>query len=233
VWLMRGTGGSPNAGEFSAPTAAEVMGRNVRRLRGHHSTDDLAQHLRPWGLTWGTAKIFEVENGRVSPTLPTIYLLTQALSELLGVPVPASELFAGDGKVKIPGGEIELRFLQSSLSGKRPDRPKPDMSRQRAEIAAARAGWPDRLHRLGALRIYETRLAMKETDVRIGRDLSLVGRDGQVDHDRVAAEMTFLWGRPLSAERDELAGADATPQARGRISRQLVAQLKKVLDGDR
>jgi hypothetical protein len=39
---------------------------------------------------------------------------------------------------------------------------------------------------------------MVEADIRIGKSLGL-------DADRTAAEMTYLWGKPLSVVRDELA----------------------------
>jgi hypothetical protein len=63
---------------------------------------------------------------------------------------------------------------------------------------------------------------MREADVQIGRSLGL-------DPYRAAAEMAYLWGKPLSAVRDERCGPDASPQQRGRISRQLKAELEKVL----
>ena len=41
-----------------------------------------------------------------------------------------------------------------------------------------------------------------------------------------------LWKSTLSAERDRRAGPDASPQARGRITRELRAEIKAALDGD-
>lgn len=43
----------------------------------------------------------------------------------------------------------------------------------------------------------------------------------------------YLWGKSLSDERDARAGADASAQKRGRITRQLMDELKGVLHGDR
>jgi hypothetical protein len=65
-------------------TAAAVMGANVRRLRGDHTAEELARHAQAWGLKWGTGRIADLEAGRVSPTLPTIYALTVALEDLWG-----------------------------------------------------------------------------------------------------------------------------------------------------
>ena len=45
--------------------------------------------------------------------------------------------------------------------------------------------------------------------------------------------MAKLWGRTFVAERDRRAGPDANAEKRGQISRQLKAELQKVLaDGD-
>jgi hypothetical protein len=44
-----------------------------------------------------------------------------------------------------------------------------------------------------------------------------------------AAAMAKLWGKTFVARRDELAGLDANAQRRGRISRQLKAELQELI----
>ncbi|MDT5371456.1 MAG: hypothetical protein QOC62_5887 [Mycobacterium sp.] len=207
------------------PTPAAVMGNNVRRLRGAHTADELAREAQAWGLKGGTARIAELEGGRVSPTLPTIYLLTLALADLLDRPVAPTELFEGAGKVAMPGGEIELRMLRSTLSSEPPRRPKLLTTELDAWIADMQDTWPDRLMDLPAGKIRKTSAAMREADVRIGKSLGL-------DAYRAAAEMAYLWGKPLSAVRDERSGPDANAQKRGRVARELKAQLQEVISGD-
>ena len=54
-----------------------------------------------------------------------------------------------------------------------------------------------------------------------------------VETDIGAAAMAKLWGRTFVAERDRRAGPDANSQKRGQISRQLKAELQKVLADER
>lgn len=83
--------------------------------------------------------------------------------------------------------------------------------------AATASGWPSDSR---------DEEALTEADIRIGRELGL-------DADRTAAEMTYSWGRPLSVERDEIAGVGANAQRRGIVTRELKAQLRKqVTDGN-
>jgi hypothetical protein len=199
------------------------MGRNVRRLRGEHTSEELAQHMRPWGLGWGSAKIFEIENGRVSPTLPTIYFLTLALAGLLGHPVAPDRLFDGEGTVSTPGGDIELALLRAVLSPVPPERPKPIVTAEDHWSPKLLADWPKRLSKRPKQLIINTRVAMTDTDLRIAKDLG---------HNplRVAAAMEYLWQKPLSAKRNEEAGPDASPQRKGRITRELRAKLREVVE---
>ena len=168
-----------------------------------------------------------VESGRSAPSLANIYPLVLALEDLLDRRVAPTELFEGTGTVKVAGREVELPLLRTVLSDKPPRRPEPDTSQLNAWMEHIQATWPDRLlHQTGFLKIHWTKLAMTEADLRIGKSLGL-------DPLRTAGEMTYLWGHPLSAERDRRAGADANAQARGQISRQLKEELRKVIaDGD-
>lgn len=64
------------------------------------------------------------------------------------------------------------------------------------------------------------------------RDMRMCKSIG-VDLGTGAAAMDKLWGRPFSAERDSRAEPDANAQRKGQISRQLKAELQKVVnDGD-
>ena len=208
------------------PSPSVVMGSNVRRLRGEHTTDELARAATAWGLRGGTGRIAEVEGGRVSPTVPTVYMLVLALKDLLGRDVSPAELFEGRGKVAMPGGDIELHMLRSMLSDQPPQRPKPNTSEITDWIKDMQATWPKRLMDLPAARIHQTSAEMREADLRVGKSFGL-------DTYRTAAEMAYLWGKPLSAVRDEQAGPNAKAQRRGQISRQLKAELEKIVrNGD-
>ena len=202
------------------------MGKNVRRLRDEHTQADLARHAKAWGLPWTTGTVTNVEAGRAAPSLPLIFRLIMALEDLLGRPVAPTELFKGPGSVLVGSSEVELRFLRTVLSDKPVRRPKPDVSELNAWTDRIQETWPKRLREAPYGPFHHTKAAMTETDLRIGKSLGL-------DADRTAAEMAYLWGHPLSVERDNRASSGANAQARGQISRQLKEDLRKVIaDGD-
>jgi hypothetical protein len=72
------------------------------------------------------------------------------------------------------------------------------------------------------LTLQRVALAFRESDARICKSLG-------VDLDDGAAAMAKLWRSTFTTERDRRAGPDANPQRRGRISRQLKAELQKEL----
>jgi hypothetical protein len=163
----------------------------------------------------------------VAATITTVYLVTLALADLLGRRVAPAELFEGTGKVSVPGGEVELRLLRSALSAEAPGRPRPaSADAQRAWLENIRATWPKRLQEQPYGRFHKTKAAMVEADVRIAKSLGL-------DADRAAAEMAYMWNKPLSVERDTRAGPGANRQQRGQVTRALKEELRKVVaDGD-
>jgi hypothetical protein len=199
-------------------TASVFMGRNVRKLRGDHTSDELARECAAWGIKGGTGRVSEIENGKVSPTIPTVYLLTLALGDLLGRPVAPSELFAGSGPVSTPGGEIELRLLRAVLADEAPKRPRPHAPGIDEFIDKFHKTWPEPLKNAPSGPYRKTLAAMVEADLRVGKSLGL-------DRALTAAWMAYLWRKPLSAERDRRAGARANAQKRGQISRQLKSEL--------
>jgi hypothetical protein len=205
------------------PTVAAVMGANVRRLRGGHTAEQLAHAAEAVGLRWSTGRISELENGKMAATITTVYLVTLALSHLLGRAVPTAELFAGDGDVTVPGGpEIELEALRS-MFGDRRKMAGPPLSRVAVEWQRDAAG--DAFAELGPLvkagvgPIRDTYIAMTETDIRIGNSLGW-------SRLRTAAEMANRWGHPLSVERDRWSPPGVGAQARGQLSRALKNQLR-------
>ena len=64
---------------------------------------------------------------------------------------------------------------------------------------------------------------MLEADYRLAHSVGL-----RVEQAAVAMEA--LWGRSFTAERDHRAGPDANPQKRGRVSRELKAELQEAIN---
>lgn len=210
------------------PTPAAVMGGNVKRLRGAHTTEELAACAQKRGLNWGTARIAELEHGKVSPTAPTIYWLCLALADLLGPrrAVSPVELFEGDGLVRTPAGDIERALLRTVLSPTPVTAPKPVVTAAEHWSERVIADWSDHLADQPMRLIRDVRVAMKDTDLRVAADLG-------VDPLTAAAGMAKLWQKPLSAKRNEIAeevGPGMSPQRKGRFTRDLKEELRKVLN---
>ena len=226
--------------EQAAPTVAEVLGRTARGLRGDLKVELVARAAKSAGLNWGTGRIADLEAGRVSPTLPTLFALCWAFSDLLDHPVALAELFAGDGRVTLtPGATVELADLRAALGGQ-PIGSEPlgpimtpsavnAMNSLRIGLADVRADIrklaadPDRRPRMLHPRAQDVKDSMLEADYRVAHSLG-------IDFDRGAEEMEALWGRSFTEERDHRGGPDANPQKRGRISRELKVELQEAIN---
>jgi hypothetical protein len=204
------------------PTVAELLGRRAQQLRGDRKVELVARAARLAGLNWGTGRIADLEAGRVSPTLPTLIALCWAFTDLLKRPVSLADLFPDDGNVTLmPGVVVPARLLRKALEGHLADPP--------AAVSLARSGFPI------------AGLDVPPSDVRAGKRLKTVERsmleaDYRMAHsigispEMAAVEMAALWGRSFTAERDRRAGPDANPQKRGRISRDLKAELREAIN---
>jgi transcriptional regulator with XRE-family HTH domain len=201
-----------------------VIGENARRLRGDATADDVAKAARRYGLNWGTGRISDLEHGRVSPTLPTLAALALALSDVRDKNVTVGELIASDETIALTTAlNVTSDQLQRFLAGG--DMSKFTLPRPSDVMAELRDRWPVRLHGVTAGALMRLLSDYGEPEERLARDLGL-------DRERLAAEMAALWRRSFHAERDRRAGADANAQKKGRVARELKAELRTVLDGD-
>lgn len=220
--------------DAALPTAAAILGRNALALRGELKTEAVAAAVRAAGLkSWNTGRVAHLESGRVSPTVTTLYALARAFSSLRpdNPPVTIADLFAGDGPVALGDGTaVELKALRAALSGS-PTEPLTgaemvasaiqDLEAEietwpsplREEFKQMPSGWHERTTRTFA-----------EADLRIAQRLGIT-------RSRAIAEMALLWHRSLSAERDDQAGAQASQQKRGRITRKLKQRLEEAISG--
>jgi hypothetical protein len=185
------------------------------------------------GMKWGTGRVADLEAGRVSPTLPTLLVLAQAFTDLLGRPVRVkSDLLAGTGRVIVTGDVVaDLADVRGSLSGpvKLP-KPSPVTAEELPEyVVEVVPGMVDALAKQPPGRtaqLWQIRRDCGLTEERTARALG-------VDISRLIAVMADLWAGTLSQERDRLAGPDASAQKRGQITRQLRNELWKALtDGN-
>jgi transcriptional regulator with XRE-family HTH domain len=212
-----------DAGDAVVPLR-DVIGRNARRLRGDATADEVAKAARRYGLNWGTGRISDLEHGRVSPTLPTLAALALALGDVQDANVTLDDLIESGETISLTTSlNVTSEQLRRFLGGGNIFEfvfPSPSDA-----IAEFRDLWPDRLHGVTAGAVMRLLGDFGEPEERLARDFGL-------DRERLAAEMAVLWQRSYHAERDERAGADANAQKKGRVARELKAELRTVLDGD-
>lgn len=208
----------------TAPSVAEVVGANAQDIRGRTRIDDVAREARQLGLKWNSGRISDLERGRVSPTLSTLYVLANALSRATGRDVSLADLVRTPGYVRL-NDHLVIRgtALVSALSGEAALLDDADRYLDAREVAEAiRATTPsERIAFTNELR------ATSEAEQKLARALGVSLAD-------LLKTTRQLWdGRSLTEERDRRAGPDANAQKRGRVSRELKAELRERLhDGD-
>jgi hypothetical protein len=206
---------------------AEVAGAQARTLRlaADKSLEDIATAARSYGLRWSTGSVGDFEGGRATASLKTLLVVAAVLRDVTGRPITLADLFAGNGSVEITGNlPVELSELRDMLAGQ----PVGMLPQQGVRITLKLSGprvvdWPKGLHRWHHPELHKRVLdALSESDVRMCKNIGVEPFVG-------AAAMAKLWGRTFTAERDDRAGVDANAQRRGRISRQLKAELQELI----
>jgi transcriptional regulator with XRE-family HTH domain len=201
---------------------ASVIGQNARHLRttGGVTLEALAAEARAAGLKWSTARVVDLERGKLSPTLPMLIALAYALGRATGSEVRLADLVRCEGTVEVndkisTSGET----LEAVLAGE----PVRLWDRTWAAVAEAQRGYPEEVRTLGQAYVHES---YGLGDERAARKLGLSRGD-------MIQRSASLWGKNLSAERDERAGPDASAQKRGQVTRALLEELRGVANGDR
>jgi hypothetical protein len=187
----------------------EVAGRNAQTIRRDAGArlEDFAQALLRYGIKWSTGGVGDFEGGRTAPDLRTLFVVVAALNDIVtDRTVTIADLFAGTGRVQMNKGlSVPLSSVRTSLEGKPPSAPKLPRTAGADEDLSARV------------------LAhFTETDQRVCKRIGVTNETG-------ATAMAQLWRRTFRSERDHRAGAQATRQRRGGISRKLQDELKKAI----
>jgi transcriptional regulator with XRE-family HTH domain len=209
---------------------AKIAGTNAQTLRraADVSLENLALAMQSYGRSWSTGQVGDFEAGRTAPNLATLLAVAAALGDVIGHPVTVAELFAGKGLVAINDRlTAPLSALRGALSGE-------PVHLRRATRQATLAGtgtlsaqavpFPKWAQDAGVDPALYVRVlnALRESDTRMCKNIG-------VEPDIGAAAMAKLWRKTFSAERDLRAEPGANPQRRGQISRQLKAELVKVI----
>jgi transcriptional regulator with XRE-family HTH domain len=212
---------------------AVVVGRNCKRIRSAIGVtqDELAERARLVGLRWTASAGGDFEAGRSAPSFATVLAVGMALqialedtaeqrNETPQWGVTLADLLQGEGSVALTDRmSLPARLLAAACRGQIFAFADPQSTREWFERARKAEGlvFADvgKVIHLGGLT--EHRLAK-----RLGMSTFVLAS--------LSAE---LWQSTFSEERDRRAGPDANQQKRGRVSRELRAELEEALaDGD-
>lgn len=245
---------------MEATTYAEAVGTFLRTYRHEHgiTLDAIAQAGREFGATWSLSSVQAIEGGRAAPTLPTLLTLALVLGRLSGEPLRLAQLLGSAEMLDRPyvdtADQPVLRsWVERALSGERIEltevdyehvRDRPDRVEDEAleRAVAQRGSGPltaaERYAHVDAQ--WQAMNEPPEPGEYRGRRRSRVS----LAESRGAKKLNIrplefqqqavqLWGRSLEAEALSRAGADSTPQARGRVTRLLVDEIRESLGGAR
>jgi transcriptional regulator with XRE-family HTH domain len=206
---------------------AVVVGRNCKRIRSAIGVtqDELAQRARLVGLRWTASAVGDFEAGRSAPSFATVLAVGMALQIALEdtaeqrkeVPkwgVTLADLLEGEGSVALTDRmSVPTRLLAAACRGRifaHMDRESIgewfERARKAEGLVFADVG---KVIPLGGL-----------TEHRLAKRLGISTFE-------LASLSAELWQTTFSEERDRRAGPDANQQKRGRISRELRAELEK------
>jgi transcriptional regulator with XRE-family HTH domain len=235
----------PSDAELYGPLAV-VIGRNCRLIRKAigATQDDLARHARSIGLDWTETRVGHFEKGRSAPTFATVLAVGLALelarreaAPELRDPVRLSDLIGDEGFAALTGrlDVVPSGWIADICRGDPIIWPPTDEQWASAwPVTEVEPGVRER-------RAARTAALVKKAQNRLGAALTLDVKDRSgltedrlaqqlgISRDRLAAVSFQLWNGTFSEERDRRAGPDANPQRKGRITRELRAELEKAL----
>jgi len=203
----------------TSPLAA-VLGTHCRRIRKHAgiTQDDLAKVARQFGLKWTASKVRDFESGRSAPTFATVLALTAALN-CVRPGVRLADLVSFDGEVTITGdfeptGDQLAEFCGGGTWE--------NCSAAEAFLQLS-AGSVIDWSKVPGLQVPKV-WGLTEERVAAGLGIST---------DQLCEVSLRLWDNTFSAQRDRIAGPDASAQRKGRVTRQLKGELERALaDGN-
>lgn len=197
---------------------SQVIGHNAKRLRENHTLEEVAFQAQRIGAKWSSGSVSTIELGRSKCTIGTVAILAIAIAAAKGEKnaVPISELLSTDhlgGKASqaIDGIDLTVPEIGHWLNGG-----------ELQVLANLR-----NIEKMGEARnkLMEQLFPPTPTEVRLAQKLSI--------EPLLLREISnTLWGQGIEERRDEIAGADATPQKKGRVSRELLDEVSAHLEAN-
>jgi len=194
-----------------------VLGANCKQIRKDLglTQDALAAYAYASGLRWNAAKVANFEAGRWTPTFADVLLL--------GVALERARPFAAIAAIGNPDPPTrvhrEVRLADLLNADDEAVALKPGVVLTGAELTKIARGKPF------PLRDSTTPPQPALAEQRLARALG-------IEHIQLVEMSQQLWGMTFTAERNRRAGA-GNQQRKGRISRELRAELEKALTDGR
>jgi DNA-binding transcriptional regulator YiaG len=234
-------------------SVATVVGRNCARFRSAAglTQEQFVRYARDVGLRWTASKVADFERGRRELAFGAVLAVSLALSKALvdarqrgsaiDGPVTLADLVQSDGNVILtPDGPDPLGSVVADACRGRPWPLEPvellgadELEMQRVHNEVVKAALSKALVD-GQFDPNLTSADLEHIRQRSGLTEDRLAQRLDISRDRLAAVSFRRWqGRTFSEERDRRAGFDANQQKRGRVSRELRAELEKALaDGN-
>ena len=210
------------------------------RKANNLTLDRIARASQRWGVHWNTSSIKSFEEGRASITLTNLLVLVATINGLTNSTDGLSDVFKGDEYIELTDGRDGVtqssnwmrQILQGAsvafLVSEMPEADRKivhdavtDFIEHGAEnMANAFKDFPDDFEVLEQL--HDTGHSPSLAEQRAGKKLD-------IKPDAVAAWSIALYGRSLDEESERRAGTGASAQKRGRMTREIIAEIANAL----
>lgn len=217
-------------------TVAQVVGANLARIResSGFTLDDVALHARRYRLRWNTARMSRIERGEGSIGLETVLMLSVILADLTGKLVSVSDLLeSGESVALAPRATLRPGVAQTLTCGSGDVAADGLIEEEEAIFADQMQNWDEIKDALGRLisrkaepaLFLSALMEMTLSDDRNARKLGLTSAE-------FSAWSVRLWGHLMSKETEKRAPEGATAQKKGRITRELMAEMREAVERD-
>lgn len=199
--------------EFELSAAAGFYLRSIREEHGL-TLDEVRRAARIFGAKWSISRVQAIENGQAAPSLETFLTIALVASKLTGTPVRLEDLFASLEYLQLNADSplVPSSFLLGALAGQPIETDHWDRI-----VASSVKGTKE--HRVQWGLSDEPTLAETRAAAKLG-----------IPVEEVWNYALKLWQVPLDQESKRRAGDNASPQARGRVTRLLVEEIRQEID---
>lgn len=213
----------------------DAIGTWLKNVRAANklTLDQIATESRRYGSNWNSGSIKKIESGEYAPSLPNLIILLQSVNRLIDGDYAISDVFHGDGYVDIAEEfSVSRPRVRSILQGESVDIQITDRPPEQQEKIKNDFG----------LKLFESMAALGEV-LPDEYDISRIASFQPTLSEERAAKKLGVHAMAVQAWCDRLytpdngkpfrldditameAGRDATPQKRGRVTREIIDEI--------